>query len=25
VTLGDFIQFYENAVKLSAVDSRPTV
>jgi acyl carrier protein len=25
VTLGDFIQCYENAVKLSAVDSRPTV
>jgi len=25
VTLGDFIQFYEKAVKLSAVDSRPTV
>jgi acyl carrier protein len=25
VTLGEFIQFYENAAKLSAVDSRPAV
>jgi acyl carrier protein len=25
VTLGEFIQAYENAAKLSAVDSRPTV